>query len=473
MSIFDPRTWFTKASAAGWVVSSWRTGQAVWTPRNYEAFAKESYVQNAVANRCISLIASGAADVMGYSLLFSGDKEIDSHPVLDLLRNPNPTRGGYEFNEALFSFLLMAGNSYIEAVGTTNGPPKELWTLRPDRMKVIAGRYGTPLGFEYSNDGRRKRWDVNQLNGRGQILHIKEFHPTDDWYGMSRIEPAAYGIDRHNAASVHNKALLDNGARPSGALVFEPVKGAASEGEKPAPKEVVKAAEDALKSRHGGPENAGKPFVFGGNVNWLEMGITPKDMDFLMAKLDAARDICEAFRVPHILIVPGQSTYNNVREAKLALYEEAILPIVNRVVSAYNNWLLPKFGEDLRLETDLDRIPALEPRREALRTSVTTLVDKGIIDTDEARDLMQFGPRPKKAIKKIEPQIITALLDGVEDYGMEPLIRYMRSVGLFDPDMSDEQILARARDYSEEADELDETIDPPGPAATQETPDAV
>jgi HK97 family phage portal protein len=232
-----------------------------------------------------------------------------------------------------------------------------------------------------------------------------------------------------------DKALLDNGARPSGALIFEPVK--LPDGSmQSAPQAVIEAAEKALQDQHVGAHRAGKSFVFGGNVKWEEMGISPKDMDFAKGKEDAARDICISFGVPHILIVPGQSTYNNVREAKLELWEDTILPMLDKATDALNAWLVPKFGEGLKLEPDLDSVSALEPRREAKRTSITTLLDKGVIDDAEAREALQYGPRPAGAVKlnRGDGQVLTALIQGATtDASMtKPLYRYLVSVGLLD-----------------------------------------
>ena len=448
----NPLSWFrgadappeAKASAAGPIVSAWNVGRPVWTSRDYEKFADEAYVRNAVANRCVSLVAGGAAEAMGALLLSRrGGEEVAASPLLDLLSRPCPGMGRAQFFEALFSYLLLQGNAYVEAVGPERGAPQELWNLRPDRMKVVPGAFGMPQAFEYSHGGRTKRWDVNPMTGAGPILHVPEFHPTDDWYGLSRTEPAAYAVDRHNAASGHDKALLDNGARPSGALVFEPIKGSGGEGVS-APRAVIEDAEKALKDRHGGPGNAGKPMVLSGSVKWQEMGLSPKDMDFRESKLDAARDICEAFRVPSILIVPGQSTYNNVREAKLALYEEAVLPLAERVVTALNSWLAPRFGEGLTLSVDEDALPALEPRREARRKTAVDLLEGGVIDDTEAREMLGYGPRAQGSLRKVDASVISALLGVVLEVGVGPLVRYMQSVGLYDASMTEEQIIAEA-----------------------------
>lgn len=423
----------TKESATGPVLAMNVLGRPVWTPRDYTSFAKEAYVQNAVSYACIKLIASNAASAK-WILSRTGD-EIEDHPLLELLRRPNPMSGQSAFFEAVFAYLLLAGNSYLEAVGTKGKPPRELWIPRPDRMQVIPGNYGTPAAYRYSHAGREIEWRVDPLTGKGQILHLKEFHPANDWYGMARTEPAAFGIDRHTAAAEHNKALLDNGARPSGALVFKPV----TLGDKTvqaAPQEVIDAASEELKG-HTGPRNAGRPMIFGGNVEWVSMGLNQRDMDFGAGKDDAARDICLAYGVPPVLIITGDATYSNMAAAEMQLWEATILPLVRLLRDHLNTWLCPMFGDGLRLEFDEDAISALEPRREIKRNTVIGLLDKGLITLDEAREALQYDPWDAGAVRKVDAGVLTALLAAVDHMGYDPLIRYARSVGLIAPGTSD------------------------------------
>jgi hypothetical protein len=196
-------------------------------------------------------------------------------------------------------------------------------------------------------------------------------------------------------------------------------------------------------------------------------------MDFAKGKEDAARDICTAFGVPHILIVPGQSTYNNVREAKLELWEDTILPLIDKAVDSLDAWLTPQFDPSLRLGVDLDEISALEPRREAKRKSVVELLEKGVIDDDEAREALQYGPRPDSAVKKVDAPVLTALIKGAEtDGGITPLFRYLISVGLLPKSETIEAFSAAwaAGDLSED-DLLAATIPSPAPKpSTEEEP---
>ena len=435
MKLYDPRTWFRreeKASAAGFVVSANQIGQPVWTEREYDKLTKEAYVRNAIGFRCVAMTAQAVASIP--LLLNDGnDKELDSHPVLDLLARPAPGFTQTWLFESLATYVQLSGQSYLEAVGPSrrNAPPRELWSLRPDRMKVIAGPQGLPSAYRYENGGQRKDWQVDPITGYSDILHIRRFHPLNDWYGLSLVEPAAYAIDRHNEAGAHNMAVLQNGATPSGALVFEPVK--REDGTyQTAPKEVIQEAEKRLMERYAGTANSGRPLVLGGNIDWKSFGMTMEQLQLTESKLDAARDICAAFGVPIELLLPGQSTYNNRREAELAYFEKTVIPLLKLILDNLNVWLLPRFGDGLALEPNYDGIEALALKREMRQEQTTKLWDAGIITRDEAREAMQFEPRPDLPQRKVDASVLTALVNGAKesDAMWQPLYTYLVGVGL-------------------------------------------
>ncbi len=347
-----------KASRAGAVIALHQAGRPVWTPRDYAALAREGFLKNAVVFRCVRLIAEAAGSVP--LLIYKDGQELDEHPLLKLLARPNPRQSGAAFLETLIGHLLVAGNAYAEAA-LVDGLPRELHALRPDRMKVVPGADGWPEAYDYSVGAEtvRFRQDVNTVS---PILHVLFFHPLDDHYGLSPLEAAAQALDVHNAASGWNKALLDNAARPSGALVYSGPDGANLSDEQ------FGRLKDELESQFSGPRNAGRPLLLDGGLDWKTMALSPKDMDFIQAKHGAAREIALAFGVPPMLLgIPGDSTYSNYQEANRALWRQTVLPLLARVLGDVAHWLAPAFGaEALRLEPDLDRIEALSSEREAL-----------------------------------------------------------------------------------------------------------
>lgn len=354
--------------------------QPLWTPRQYDTLAEEGYQKNMVVYRCVSLIARGVGSVPWK--LYKNGKQLSVHPLLTLLHNPNPQQGLARFMEGMAAYLLLAGNVYIEAVSAAE-EPLELYLLRPDRVMIIPGTSGIPEAFQYTLAGRSVRIPVDPLNGRSRVLHIKTFNPLNDWYGMSPIEAAAHSIDQHNAVASHNLFLLQNGGRPSGALQFRG--GLTTEQRTQLQQELKEAVE--------GARNSGRIIIMEGDFEWKEMGLSPKDLDFIQGKYLSAREIAQVYGVPPMLVgVPGESTFSNYKEARYHLWEDTIIPHLEIIKSELNKWLAPVFGDGLSLQYDTDAIPALAPKREALWGKIAKA---SFLTINEKRALVGYSPVPK------------------------------------------------------------------------------
>lgn len=356
---------------------------------NYEAYADEGYRQNAIVYRCVNEIANGAACIP--FKLFQGDDELDQHPLLSLLKRPNPSQAGVEYFQAVYSYLLLSGNNYAIR-SDVSGEVRELYLLRPDRVRVKPSKTATPEAYQYMIGGKVvKTYDADPITGESEVKHMKLYNPLDDYYGLSPLMAAAVDIDNHNAINKHNISLLNNGARPSGAIVFKPASDRGlpiqlSDGQR-------QQLRDDLNVKYTGAANAGKPLLLEGDFDWREMGLSPKDMDFLQQRNMAAKDIALCFGVPSQLIgIPDAQTYANVQEARLALYEETIMPLARRVESDLNEWLSPTYGDDIRIEYDFEAVPAMVERRRRVYENVTQAVREGIISRNEARQRLGLEP---------------------------------------------------------------------------------
>lgn len=373
----------TKASKAGGAITMQTLGRPVWTPRNYTKLAEESYNRNAIAFRCVHSIATAAAAMP--ILVFEGKNEMADHPFLAVLRRPNPFEGRYELMTKLYSFILLSGNAYLEPV-MLDAQVRELFSLRPDRMAVIPGPKGYPQSYQYKVGGATVDYPIH-TGGQRQlpIIHIKTFHPTDDFYGLSAVEPAAYSIDIHNQSSIFGKALLDNSARPSGALVYS----GGENGQESLSDEQYTRLKSELESMFQGARNAGRPMLLEGGLDWKPMSITPKDLEFTEAKNNIARDIALSFGVPaQLLGIPGDNTYTNFKEAQRAFYRMTVIPLVNHVLESMSNGLSGTYGGDFMLRTDLDSLEALSDERKDLWDRVN---NSKFITLDEKRQATGYG----------------------------------------------------------------------------------
>ena len=395
MAIFDNVKKFfatnspRKQNGAGNITFYDKLSYNVYPKDRYDQLAQEGYMQNAVAYRCVNEIANAASRVK--INLFRGSQEIDSHPLLDLLNNPSPNYGQVEFFQAVYAYLLISGNSYVLQNGPETGEPQELYPLRPDRIRIAPASKGNlPTAYNYMLGGKVvETYQVDRKTGQSKVKHIKLFNPLDDYYGLSPIMAASMDIDQHNLSNKHNVALLQNGARPSGAVVFKPKD--ETGGDVQLTDSQRSQILNDLNQRFQGPNNAGRPMLLEGDFDWKSMGMSPKDMDFTSLKNFSARDIALVYGVPSQLVgVPDSQTYSNLAEARLALYTETVLPLMDRIQSDMNEWLTPQFGDDLKLHYDIDSIPAMAEQRRRVFESVTSGVQNGILTRNEAREQLGY-----------------------------------------------------------------------------------
>ncbi len=345
-----------KASATGKLAALGAAGRSVWGARDTGTLTRMGFTSNPVGFRCVKMIAEAAAAL---PLVLQDDaRRYDTHPVLDLIARPNGAQGRAELFEALFGQLLLTGNGYVEAVGGED-VPLELHVLRSDRMALVPGADGWPVAYDYTVGGRKHRFHVGE--GASPVCHIKSFHPQDDHYGLSPMQAAATALDVHNAASRWSKALLDNAARPSGAIIYN-----GADGQSQLSTDQYDRLLHEMETQHQGAKNAGRPMLLEGGLDWKPMGFSPSDMEFQKTKEAAAREIATAFGVPPMLLgIPGDATYANYQEANRALYRLTVLPLVTRVAGSVADWLGDFSGARFDLKPDLDQIPALSSERDA------------------------------------------------------------------------------------------------------------
>jgi HK97 family phage portal protein len=335
-------------------------GNGDW-PRSYEAQVRDAYALNPVAQRAVRLVAES----VGSAPIACSNAEV--------ARLIAAQSGGQGLVETVASYLLLHGNAYVEvltgassvsprpstALGTSEEGVAELFALRPDRVSIEADVRGWPGAYLY------RVGEVTQRIETDRLVHVRTFHPTDDHYGLGCLGAAAGAVAIHNAATRWNKALLDNAARPSGALVYEPQDGSNFSIEQ------FDRLKAELEASFQGAANAGRPMLLDGGLKWQALSLTPADMDFVSLKAAAAREIALAFGVPPMLLgLPGDNTYANYREANRSLWRLTILPLAAKIFGALAQGLAP-WWPGVTIGVDIDRVPELSEDRERLWTMVS------------------------------------------------------------------------------------------------------
>ncbi|MES2146770.1 MAG: phage portal protein [Pseudomonadota bacterium] len=371
--------WFGRKSAPGTArpyVPSWLTpglcaadaGEGF--ARSYEAQYDEVFRKNPVGQRAVRLVAGMLGSL---TIDAAGDGAGDGR-ALGLIRSEG-------LLESVAASLLLGGNAYVQAVSEDGDSPSELIALRPERMSVIADDRGWPVGYIYKVAGDPLRIAQSDPFGRRQMAHIKALNPRDDHYGMGCLEAACAPATVHNQAAKWNKSLLDNAARPSGALTYDPADGSVLSAEQ------FKRLKEELIEQFSGGMNAGRPLLLEGGLRWQALSLTPADMDFVALKEGAARDIALAFGVPPVLVgLPGDATYANAREAGRALYRQTILPLAGRILDGLGALLSTWLGP-VAFAVDTDQLSELAEDRSLLWQMVN---GAAFLSESEKREMLGF-----------------------------------------------------------------------------------
>ncbi len=354
---------FKKESKVSGIIVSGGSEGSIPPDRNYEEFAKETYLKNTVAFAAIREIARSVASVPWKLSKKINDKieDIKDDPQSNILKRANPSES---FNYVMLkasAYLAMCGNSYFEKVKLDTGENtdiiREIYSHRPDRMSVLISKQGKHTGYEYKVGSNRVTFKLNPLTMQSDILHLKEFHPTNDWYGASPTESTAHEIDTSNFATRWNRNLLERQGRPG--MVYKLIG------------EIGDEAFDRLEmelNKHTGPTNIGKNVIITGDkgTDVTPYGWNPADLDFNEGDLRLCRKIAMGYGVPPMLLgIPGEATFANYKEARLSFWETTIFYYLNYMQGELNNWLFEE-QDDKFIRYILDDVPALSIKRDAL-----------------------------------------------------------------------------------------------------------
>lgn len=365
--------WFGRKSAATAphpVLPVWAgAGEGEAVPRSYQARFAEVYVNNPVGQRAVRLVAGAVAALPIYAL--EGKER-----TVELVSRPG-------LMEALAAQLLLHGNAYVQCIAGARGLA-ELFPLRPERVSIAADARGWPSAYLYRVGTEPLRYAARDQLGRAQIIHLRALNPGDDHLGLGCLDAAICAAMVHNRATHWNRALLENAARPSGAMVYDPVDGSNLSAEQ------FTRLRGELDAQFAGAGNAGRPLLLEGGLKWQQLSLTPADMDFVALKEAAARDIALAFGVPPVLLgLPGDSTYANLREAGRALHRHTVLPLAQRILdglaAGVGDWL----GK-VKLAVDIDQVSELSEDRERLWQQVEAA---SFLSRSEKREMLGFSAK--------------------------------------------------------------------------------
>lgn len=287
----------------------------------------------------ISLVSQSAASLAQFQVMqlrAETKKPIVNHEFERLLRAPNRYQfdSQFDFFEALFGFLKLSGNCYLylNALSPTL-PPAEIYILRPDRVMVVPDRQTFVRGYVFNVDGAELVFE------RDEIVHIKAWHPLNDWYGLTAIEALSLAAETDLKEAGWNKNFFDKQfAKPQGALAYaDMINDSDWDKLKIESKEEYGGTQRRLMMLRG----AGK-----GGVQWLQMGLSQKDMEFITGRQFNKEEIYQGLAPGLLQMLDKNSTEANSIAGEKVFREYTLYPLLKRVQEKFTAKILPRYGDD-------------------------------------------------------------------------------------------------------------------------------
>jgi HK97 family phage portal protein len=304
----------------------------------------DAYATNPIVFSIINKI-TGVCDGTEKQLL-SGDTEVDSGDVFDVLNNLN--------EEELYSNLLTTGNTFLKFTrGIGAGAEFEVWNSK-DVEIILNGSDTEVIGYRYTPG------NLNITAPAEEVLHIKfaNIVKTDSnriHFGYSPLEAgmkiviASTEIFGAEAAIFKNRGVI--GMISSG-------------NDFPMKSDDQKHIQEAFQDKVAGSDKFNKVLVTSANAKYIQLGMSPQDLQLIDNQISKLRFLCALYGIDSKLLGDGEnSTYNNVREAQRNAYMDTYLPLMKRVNKALIKYLNEQFNTDFTYEVNLSKVEAIKEQQ--------------------------------------------------------------------------------------------------------------
>jgi HK97 family phage portal protein len=378
------------------VTSTWLNDNPLYSETSFESLVKHGWRKNELIFACISKTANTSAQVELKVYRDRDGEELPEHPLKKLIQRPNSFMSEFDFWAAVIIYLKLAGVAYFEKERSRGGQVVNLWPLRPDWVRIIPSKQTMIGAYEYG-DGITKVTIAPE-----DMLRFQLFDPMSLFSIWPPAAVAARVGDVDNATTDFLKLFFQKGGTPVGLL------------------KTVQRLEDAQvaqirarwKERYGGYDNWADPAVLDSDASYQQIGMSFKDMGF--ETLDARNEarICMVMDVPPILVGAkiglDRSTFSNYAEARVAWWEDSLVPQYMNLEDAIVNQLLPEYEEGLSVEWDYSRVSALQEDRNSRWSRATAAWNAGAITQNEFRAEVGLPDRPDGEVFKQSQSLLPA-----------------------------------------------------------------
>lgn len=370
-----------------WEVYQWKNSA--------QTFIEEGYSKNSTVYHAIDKIASkcGEIPLKLYRIQNGKKMEVENHALLDVLYNPNPVMNTYaQFVQAWVSYLKLTGNAYlyreVQAIELDDSQ-KEVFVVPSQYVQAYYDNLGRPEKYVIQKTKTDKETIIPSKDKKTALYATRLFNPNLNEGGQSPISPLRYAILLLNETAEYAVNFVRNRCTPPGVLSTE----------QQLTPEQRSQLEKHLRDRYAGSQspNAGVPLVLWGGLTYQAMtGSGTEQVAVYEGQLDKERETARTLGVPPVLLgIPGDSTYNNILEAKKDFVLSTCVPLMNMLAASLSNWLLVGGSDEkLYLEPSIEELPEIVEYR---AQSLKEINEIDYLSINEKRSLTGFDDMEENA----------------------------------------------------------------------------
>lgn len=351
----------------------------MWAQDSFKNSGEQLKAYQGWVGDCVSLIAERIASIP-LRLYDSKDELIEEHPFYDLLKHFNPDTTQFSGKELLSIYLDLTGECYILMAKDGLGIPRELYFRQPDRMTPKV-KDGIIDHYIYLEGGREVSYP------REDILFFRYPNPNDPFRGASPVQRKAYAYDTDKYNMIYQLNMFKNGVHLKQVL----------ESEKMIPPDQVKKILELFEQSYGGIGKVGKTGALVGGLQLKTIGISNKDMEFMLLANWTMRQLASAYHTPpQKLSHPEQTNLANMQALDVSWNRECILPRLVRIAEIFNTFMIPSYKEKgLYCKFDnpvpADEVFLLKKRESDLKNFVMPINEAR---TEDGKDGVPWGDKP-------------------------------------------------------------------------------
>ena len=373
----------------------------------------------------------------------TGEEVTTNEYINKFLTNPNPNQTFKEMMEMFFAYFYICGNSYL-----ASSEPEAFNEIK-DKWKYSNSYYVLPANYTkpvyYNNVDLYSGSDISEIIQRyelntglgwknfstNSILHSRDIKLSFDssfYEGKSRLLSQRSPIS--NLLAVYEaRGVIYAKKGALGAIVSKKTDAAGSVPLTPKEKEEL---QKQYQNDYGLSRNKSQVILSDVPVEFLRMNMSIQELQPFDETFADAVQIAGAFGIPSLLIPrKDQSTFSNQESAEVSVYDNVVIPTVNKFLDKLNTFLgIRNAGQELCVS--FDHVQCLQSRKKekseienSINATCQAKFKGGVITLNEWRIKIGMEAVNNPLYEKLIP-----LMTPEELVSIQPIINSSKSVNL-------------------------------------------